>query len=209
MEDEAIVVEGLDQVLGVEPAPDRTRRALASLRASSQLWEQAIWYGSIPDSSVGPLLIAVGRLGVVSIDFGRDEQRLVKRLSEHSRAPVLRSQERVAEVVEQLVEYLDGQRREFDLPVDLSAVTAFQREVLKAAITVPAGLVATYGEIAQRIGRPRAARAVGQALAHNPIPIVVPCHRVVAADGSLTGYSGGAGVETKRRLLVLEGAALV
>lgn len=209
MEDDAIVVEGLDQVLGIEPAPDRTQRALASLRASSRLWDQAIWYGSIPESPIGPLLIAVGPHGLVSIDFGQDEQRLVKRLSEHVRAPVLRSQEQVAEAVEQLVEYLHGQRREFDLPVDLSAVTAFQRQVLKAAIKVPAGLVATYGEIAQRIGKPRAARAVGQALAHNPIPIVVPCHRVVAADGSLTGYSGGAGVETKRRLLVLEGAALV
>jgi methylated-DNA-[protein]-cysteine S-methyltransferase len=123
-------------------------------------------------------------------------------------SPVLRSQERVEAVAGQIGQYLDGSRQSFELEVDLSTVTPFQRRVLEAATRVPAGVVATYGEIARRIGKPRAARAVGQALARNPVPIVVPCHRVVAADGSLTGYSGRGGIETKAQLLRLEGAAL-
>jgi methylated-DNA-[protein]-cysteine S-methyltransferase len=78
--------------------------------------------------------------------------------------------------------------------------------VLKATLTVPAGRVATYHQIAQQIGRPRAARAVGRALATNPIPLVIPCHRVIASDGSLTGYGGKGGIATKARLLKMEGA---
>jgi methylated-DNA-[protein]-cysteine S-methyltransferase len=99
-----------------------------------------------------------------------------------------------------------GRRQTFDLPVHLSHVTAFQRQVLLAACQIPRGQVRTYSEVARQIGRPGAARAVGQALSHNPVPIVVPCHRVLAADGSLRGYLGSQGVETKQRLLVLEGA---
>ncbi len=79
-------------------------------------------------------------------------------------------------------------------------------QVLREICKVPPGAVATYGEIARRLGRPRAARAVGQALARNPIPLIIPCHRVVAADGQLRGYSGGAGLKTKAQLLALEGA---
>ena len=92
--------------------------------------------------------------------------------------------------------------------IDLRDSTQFQRKVLEAAVAVPPGFVATYGEIAARIGKPKSSRAVGQALARNPIPIVVPCHRVVAADGSLTGYSGAGGIETKASLLRLEGATI-
>lgn len=209
MENQQAFESELDRILGVEPPAERERLALTELKAGLQRWRRAIWYGTLTDSPIGPLLIAVGAKGLVSIEFGQNEERFVERLSQRYRVPVWRSQERVAEAAVQLAEYLNGERRKFDLPVDLSTVTDFQRKVLRAAIRVPTGLVATYGEIARRIGKPHAARAVGQALAHNPIPIVVPCHRVVASDGSLTGYSGGAGVETKRRLLMLEGATLV
>ena len=89
--------------------------------------------------------------------------------------------------------------------MDLSAITDFQRQVLLAACQIPRGQVVTYTDIARRIGRPKAARAVGQALSRNPVPIVVPCHRVLAADGSLRGYTGGGGLHTKRQLLTLEG----
>lgn len=208
MTDDQQFEQALDRVLGIEPPATRTQDALSTLQAFSRSWREAIWYGGLADSRVGPLWVAVGRRGLVAIEFGDDEAGFVRRLAARSNAPVWRSQARVAESIAQLRDYLAGRRNSFDLPVDLSGVTAFQRKVLRAAAEVPAGLVATYGEIAQRIGRPRAARAVGQALARNPIPIVVPCHRVVAADGSLTGYSGGAGVETKARLLALEGAAL-
>lgn len=93
-----------------------------------------------------------------------------------------------------------------DVDVDLSELPAFQQNVLKVLRHVPPGRTVSYGELAARVGRPGAARAVGNAVARNPAPIVVPCHRVVAGDGSLGGYSGGRGEETKARLLSAEGA---
>lgn len=102
----------------------------------------------------------------------------------------------------QLTEYLAGRRRVFEIDLDLRG-TDFQKEVWAAVAAVPYGHTASYGEIAHLIGRPRASRAVGAANGANPIPIVIPCHRVIGADGSLTGYGGG--LPAKRRLLALEG----
>jgi O-6-methylguanine DNA methyltransferase len=99
-------------------------------------------------------------------------------------------------------QYLAGRRRRFTVPVDLSGVPAFQRRVLQALRRVPYGRTITYGQLAARAGRPRAARAVGQAMAHNPVPLIVPCHRVVASGGGLGGFGGG--LALKRRLLALE-----
>ena len=104
----------------------------------------------------------------------------------------------------QLGEYFAGGRRVFQLPCDLSGLPRFTRLVLEVLQTVPFGATVTYGELAQRAGAPRAARAVGRALAVNPLPIVIPCHRVVAANGHLGGYSGGAGPATKAWLLAFE-----
>lgn len=101
----------------------------------------------------------------------------------------------------QLLEYFQGARRAFDLPLAASG-TAFRERVWAALRGIPYGETITYGELAVRVGRPKAARAVGQANHHNPIPILIPCHRVVGADGALTGYGGG--VELKRALLALE-----
>jgi methylated-DNA-[protein]-cysteine S-methyltransferase len=108
----------------------------------------------------------------------------------------------------QVREYLDGKRTKFDLPLDMTTMTDFQRQVLSAALKIPRGKWLTYGEVAKAIGRPQASRAVGQALGHNPVPIVIPCHRVLGSDGSLHGYSGGGGIQTKAWLLQLEGAQL-
>lgn len=104
---------------------------------------------------------------------------------------------------QRLLRYLDGERVAFDDSLDLSALTTFQRAVLEAARSIPYGEVRSYGWLAGRVGNPQAARAVGQALARNPVPIVVPCHRVIGGDGGLTGFSGGLGM--KRRLLEIEG----
>ncbi|CAN5165002.1 methylated-DNA--[protein]-cysteine S-methyltransferase [soil metagenome] len=101
----------------------------------------------------------------------------------------------------QLREYFDGQRREFDLPLALEG-SDFQRKVWRALLDVPYGATASYGEIARRIGAPLKARAVGRANGDNPIPIVVPCHRIIGSDGALTGYGGG--LHVKRYLLELE-----
>jgi methylated-DNA-[protein]-cysteine S-methyltransferase len=106
----------------------------------------------------------------------------------------------------QLREYFAGDRSNFNLPVDISQLTPFQRSVLDVACRIAPGQVWTYHRVAQELGRPRSSRPVGGALARNPIPIVIPCHRVIASDGSLGGYSGGSGLEAKRWLLQLEGA---
>jgi len=116
---------------------------------------------------------------------------------------VLRSP--IDEVRRELDEYFEGKRQEFDLPLDLRVAT-FHAEVLDELARVPYGMTTTYGVLAARVGHPRAARAVGTVMHNNPIPIVLPCHRVVGANGSLTGYAGG--LDIKLRLLQLEGAIL-
>lgn len=117
--------------------------------------------------------------------------------------PVVHYPEALGEVERQLQEYFEGARSSFDLPVDLSALSEFEQRVLHAAAHIPFGEVWAYSDLARRIGKPKASRAVGNALNHNPVAIVVPCHRVVRRDGSLGGYGGG--VEYKRRLLGIEG----
>lgn len=109
----------------------------------------------------------------------------------------------VFESVRQLEEYFDGDRKEFDLPLELSG-SAFQKDVWLSLAQIPYGETVSYAELAMMVGRPTAFRAVGQANGANPIPIVLPCHRVIASGGTLGGYGGG--LETKRRLLTLEGA---
>jgi methylated-DNA-[protein]-cysteine S-methyltransferase len=113
-------------------------------------------------------------------------------------SPMLRQAER------ELAEYFAGRRQAFDVPLDLSGWPPFTRKILEELRKVPYGATLTYGELAARAGYPRAARAVGQAMAANPLPIIIPCHRVVAADGRLGGYSGGAGLPTKQWLLAFE-----
>ena len=199
------VEESLDTIYG---SPPEGTEALHRLQQSVQQWQDALWYDALRDSPVGPLLVAVGNQGVVAIEFGTDETGFVRELEARHGVKIIRSMGRVSEAMSQILQYLSGDRRSFELDVDLRDSTDFQRKVLEAAVAVPPGYVATYGEIAIRIGKPKSSRAVGQALARNPIPIVVPCHRVVAADGSMTGYSGAGGIETKAHLLRLEGATI-
>ena len=108
----------------------------------------------------------------------------------------------LAEAERQLTAYFAGKRRGFDLPLDLSGGTPFQREVWQTLLAIPNGTTCNYGEVAERIGRPSAVRAVGAAVGRNPVSIIVPCHRVLGANGSLTGYAGG--LHRKVRLLELE-----
>jgi len=115
------------------------------------------------------------------------------------------AREALDRAVEQLAAYWDGSRRAFDLPLDLSAGSPFAQRVWRAALEIPFGQTMSYRQLAERIGAPGAARAVGHALGANPIAVVVPCHRVLRADGSLGGYAGG--LETKRVLLAHEGIA--
>ncbi len=160
----------------------------------------------LTDSPIGPLLVAASGRGVCRISFDPEPERELETLARAFGARVLRSPGPVDHVRRELDEYFEGDRRTFDLPVDLTPLPDFQRDVLEELIRVPYGQVDTYGGLARRIGRPRAARAVGGALNRNPIPIVVPCHRIVGASGSLVGYAGG--LERKQQLLGLEGAIL-
>jgi methylated-DNA-[protein]-cysteine S-methyltransferase len=152
------------------------------------------------ESPLGTLLVAATDRGVCRIAYTPDPDAVAAAVGPR----VLRVPSRLTETERQLDEYFAGDRQEFELPVDLR-VPAFQQDVLRELARVPFGALATYGELARRIGRPRAARAVGGALNRNPIPIVLPCHRVVGAGGSLVGYAGG--LDRKRTLLALEGVS--
>jgi methylated-DNA-[protein]-cysteine S-methyltransferase len=153
---------------------------------------------------VGTLLVATTDAGLCQISF--DPDRGLEELSETFGRRILRVPRRVDVVRRELDEYFEGRRTEFDLPLDVSRVPSFRQVVLAELARVPYGQVTTYGTLAARVGKPRAARAVGGAMHNNPIPIVLPCHRVIGASGSLTGYGGG--LERKRALLELEGALL-
>ena len=156
----------------------------------------------LTDSPVGPLLLATTERGVCRISFEPEPERELDALARWFGARVLRSPKPVDALRRELDAYFEGRRHEFDLAVDLTPLPAFQRNVLEELARVRYGETATYGGLAARVGNPRAARAVGGALNRNPIPIVLPCHRVVGASGSLVGYAGG--LERKRALLGLE-----
>jgi methylated-DNA-[protein]-cysteine S-methyltransferase len=152
------------------------------------------------DSPVGELLVAVSVAGLCRIGF--DGESGLDDLARASGARVLRSPRPVDHARRELDEYFDGTRRDFDLAVDMRPLAAFQRAVLEELCRVPYGRTATYGVLARRIGKPGAARAVGGALNRNPVPIVVPCHRIVGSTGGLVGYAGG--LDRKRLLLEIE-----
>jgi len=183
-------------------AQARLRRALMAARG------RIVYYGYAPRTRVGPLYVAVNERGVVALDFGVSEQEFVARVTQRTKATLIRSDDAAAEAMKQVKEYLEGQRTRFDLALDMSRMSEFQRRVLNIALKIPRGKYLTYGDVAKAIGKPQASRAVGQALGHNPVPIVIPCHRVLGSDGSLHGYSGGGGIQTKAWLLRLEGASL-
>ena len=203
------LTEALDALYARGPSERAVAQAQAELRKTlAAQTGNLVYYDMLPQTSVGPLLVAVSESGLIAVDFGVSEQAFVERLRRKTRADVIRSPRKTADAIRQLREYLIGQRTTFDLPVDLSAITDFQRRVLLTASKIPRGQISTYADIARQIGRPKAARAVGQALGHNPVPIVIPCHRVLGSDGSLHGYSGGGGIKTKAWLLQLEGVRL-
>ncbi len=169
--------------------------ALATLTAERGEAGSAAWRRSIAvESPIGPLLVTASERGICRVEFAGTAETS----PDADRDPVLGAAR------EQIAEYFAGKRTRFDLPIDLTALGPFQREVLEQTGCIGFGAVATYGSLARTLGRPRAARAVGGALNRNPVPILIPCHRVVGASGSLVGYAGG--LDAKRYLLTLEGA---
>jgi methylated-DNA-[protein]-cysteine S-methyltransferase len=184
----------------VTPELDQRFRSAA---AAEELLDVAY---DLADTPVGSLLVAVSREGLCRISYDPEPERELDRLARSYGARVLRSPKPLDPVKRQLDEYFEGRRHDFDLDTDLRGLTSFNRRVLEALARVPYGQVTTYGTLAGRVGRPRAARAVGTVMNRNPIPIVLPCHRVVGSTGSLVGYGGG--LERKQLLLELEGALM-
>jgi methylated-DNA-[protein]-cysteine S-methyltransferase len=156
------------------------------------------------DSPVGPLFVAASSRGLAAISYDVEPDEQLERLVRIAGPAVLRSPKSVDLARRELDEYFGGRRRTFDLSLDLRALPPFTVSVLRELARVPYGETTTYGALASRVGRPRAARAVGTVMNRNRIPIVLPCHRVVGASGDLVGYAGG--LDRKIRLLELEGA---
>lgn len=157
-------------------------------------------YYSRMESTIGPLVIGVSEKGLALIEFDRGDFPKSK-LSQS--AYWEESPGKTSAVVEELDEYFEGKRREFTVPLDLHG-TEFQKKCWQALLRIPYGKTRTYAQIAKTVGCPRGFRAVGMANHDNPVPIIVPCHRVLASDGTLGGYGGG--LDVKRKLLELEGS---
>jgi methylated-DNA-[protein]-cysteine S-methyltransferase len=158
----------------------------------------------VVETPVGPLYLAANARGVCRVELGGTPDAFLAALDPLART--VRDAASLAAVTAQLREYFAGQRTRFDLPLDMDQMRPFQKRVLQAALIIPAGTVWTYGQVARVIGQPQASRAVGSALGSNPIPIIIPCHRVIGSDGRLHGYGTGNGLPTKRWLLEFEGA---
>jgi O-6-methylguanine DNA methyltransferase len=166
---------------------------------------------------VGIVGVAATASGVIEISLGTANlTAFIAGVRERTKMMVVEEREFASDAaptldqaLRELEEYFTGTRRTFDVPIDYRAMTDFQRRVYEAIIGIPAGRIESYNDIAHRLGDPKTIRAVGGALGRNPIPIIIPCHRIIGSDGTMIGYSGGGGVETKRLLLKMEGALLL
>lgn len=155
------------------------------------------------ETPIGPLFVAASPKGLAAISYEARPEEHLEHLARIAGQRVLRAPKSVDTVRRELDEYFAGRRRAFDLSLDLRGMPEFTLSVLRELAHVPYGETTTYGALAGKVGRPRAARAVGTVMNRNRIPIVLPCHRVVGADGSLVGYGGG--LDRKQKLLELEG----
>jgi methylated-DNA-[protein]-cysteine S-methyltransferase len=200
-------IDALERGLRAGPAPtgaevDALSERLAERAASDGLVDVAY---AMTDTPVGRMLVATTPRGLVRVGLPRKTyDDVLEELSREVSPRVLESPARLDSVRRELEEYFEGRRRRFDLPLDWRLSHGFRGEALKALLGVPYGHTVTYTELAERAGSPRAYRAAGSACGSNPIPIVVPCHRVVRTGGALGEYGGGP--EMKRFLLGLEGA---
>ena len=171
--------------------------------------ESAILIGNIATSQLGDIWVATSERGLIAVEFGVPRskfERTVRSLTGSS-TQLLPAQKAdiIAQATCEIVEYLRGKRRKFAIPIDWSILgSEFRRTALRAVEAIPYGETRTYGQIATEIGYAHAPRAVGRANATNPMPLVIPCHRVIGSDGKLHGYGGAGGLKTKQWLLDLE-----
>jgi methylated-DNA-[protein]-cysteine S-methyltransferase len=187
------------------PPPELVDRLVARA-ADAGLLDVA--YVSV-DSPLGPLLLATTPRGLVTVsytDFRGGEEAVLEDLAARLSPRILEAPARLDPVRRELDEYFSGRRERFDVPVDLALARGFGRRILEATVAIPFGEVRSYRDVATVAGNAKATRAAGNALGHNPIPIVVPCHRVLRTGGALGGYTGG--TEKKETLLRIEGVLL-
>jgi methylated-DNA-[protein]-cysteine S-methyltransferase len=164
---------------------------------------------ALVDSPIGTLVAAATPRGLATLsyeDFHGGVDAVLDSLAAKLSPRMLESPAKLDDVRRELDEYFEGRRHDFDLPIDWVLSTEFTRRILKATAAIPFGQTSTYGKVAAKAGNPKASRAAGRALGANPIPIVVPCHRVVGTNGQLTGYTGG--LHRKVALLQIEGIVL-
>lgn len=191
-------------VIAIEPGVlERLRGGLAAEAGREGLLDVA--YRTV-DSPVGRLLIAATERGLVRVAFEREgHEAVLQALADRLSPRILEAPARLGSAAREIEEYFEGVRTRFDLPLDLSLSAGFRRTVLAHLGEIPFGATESYTEVARAVGNPKAVRAVGTACATNPLPVVVPCHRVLRSDGSLGGYIGG--LDAKTALLALEAAA--
>lgn len=189
----------------LEPRADDVAAARRSA-GDAAAWDAAEVAWTRMTSELGPIVLAATDDGVVTVSYGELEP-VLDHLARAISARIVEAPRSLAPMRRELEELLSGRRRAFEMPLDWRLVRpGFTTRVLRATADVPFGSVVTYREVAAAAGSPRGARAAGQALGSNPLPIVVPCHRVLATGGGLGGYTSG--VDRKRRLLAIEGVAL-
>jgi methylated-DNA-[protein]-cysteine S-methyltransferase len=190
------------------PALDRDAAAAAAARFAI-LAEPDVAY-AVVDTPIGKVVAANTKRGLACLSYADHHggvEHVVERLSAGLSPRILEAPARLDEVRRELDEYFEGRRRDFDLKIDLSLITTpFSKRLLQATARIPYGEVRTYRDMATAAGNALAVRAAGNALGHNPIPIVVPCHRVLRSGGALGGYTGG--LDRKVRLLATEGIEL-
>ena len=196
------MTELFDNLPTDEATTTRLRERLAAAAASEGLLDVA--YRTV-DTPIGPLLLAATEQGLLRVAFERqDHDAVLAGLADTVSPRILAAPARLDAVARQLDEYFTGDRRAFDLALDFRLTKGFRRAVLAHLMDIPYAATESYTQVATAAGSPKAVRAVGTACATNPLPVVVPCHRVIRADGSLSGYAGGP--DAKRTLLTLEAA---
>jgi methylated-DNA-[protein]-cysteine S-methyltransferase len=166
--------------------------------------KQTILIGNL-QSILGEIWAAVSECGLVTVEYGVTRKVFEAGVRKQTKRDVVYAPDRVENITRQIKEYVDGKHKEFDLKIDWSVLASdFQRAALKKVFAIPYGETRTYAEIAAQIGHPQAFRAMGRANATNPMPLVIPCHRVIGTDGKLHGYGGKGGIKTKAWLLKME-----
>jgi methylated-DNA-[protein]-cysteine S-methyltransferase len=192
----------LESAAAAEASSAKAASRLVAAAAAAHLLDVAV---ATVGSPLGDLLVAVTPRGLVRVAFNDEDREVVLEELAAALSPrILESASMTDAVRRELDEYFSSTRTKFDLKIDRTLMGEFAKQVLAATARIPFGRTTTYGELAERIGHPRAARAVGSALGSNPVPVVVPCHRVLRAGGALGGYGGG--LPRKELLLTLEGA---